>query len=335
MKNKYMIIIAILTILVCFFGLFHQEIRTPQSGNWTSILPLILVIVLSFTTQNVLISLVISVIIGSLFITVPSHPMSLDLWGQGLWKAITIPYHQITDVINFQILAFITLIMALINVVAVGEGLKAMVQKLSIWAKDRTSTQFMTAILGLIMFVDDYANTMFVGPSMRPLSDHYRISREKLAFIVDATTAPVAGLAVISTWIGYEIGLFKGISEQLNLGLNGYSMFLDALSFRYYCIFMLFFVFWNIFSKKDFGPMRYAEERALTTGQVARGHNMTHRYEKAHIDKTCHLKVALIPFMTMYFCLIFWSLGRWWWIKTHGKCTTGMVKLYSMERSIN
>ena len=308
MRNKYVTIITSITILACFLGLFYQEIRDPQTGSWSSIIPLILVIVLSFTTQNVLLSLVISVIISGFFITVPPDPMSLGLWGQGLWKSITIPYYQITDMINFQILAFIILIMAFINVIAVGGGLKAMVQKLSVWAKDRTSTQFMTAILGLIMFIDDYANTVFVGSSMRPLSDHYRISREKLAFIVDATAAPVAGLAVISTWIGYEIGLFKGISEQLDLGLNGYSMFLDALSFRYYCIFMLFFVFLNIFSKKDYGPMRHAEKRALLTGQVARGHNMTHRYERSHIDKTCHLKVALIPFMIMFFVLFF---GLW------------------------
>ena len=308
MKNKYVKIITSIAILVCLFTLFYQEARNPQTGNWSSVVPLILVIILSFLTQNVLISLIISIMIGSLFITVPPHPISLELWGEGLWKTLTIPYYQITDTINLQILVFIITIMAFINVMAVGGSLKAMVQKLSVWAKDRTSTQLTTAILGLIMFIDDYANSMFVGSSMRPLSDHHRISREKLAFIVDATAAPIAGLAVISTWIGYEIGLFKGISEQLNLGLNGYSMFLDALSFRYYCIFMLFFVFLNIFSKRDYGPMRSAERRALTTGQVARGNNITHRYEKVHTDKNCYLRVALIPFMIMFFALFF---GLW------------------------
>ena len=308
MKNKYVVIITTIIVLVCVLGLFYQEVRDPQTGNWSSIVPLILVIVLSFITQNVLISLVISVIISSLFITVSSQSMSLAHWGEGLWKSITIPYYQITDTVNLQILTFIIIIMAFINVIAVGGGLKAMVQKLSVWAKDRTSTQFMTAILGLIMFIDDYANTIFVGSSMRPLSDHYRISREKLAFIVDATAAPVAGLAVISTWIGYEIALFKGISEQLNLGLNGYSMFLDALSFRYYCIFMLFFVFLNIFSKKDYGPMQSAEKRALMTGQVARNRHITQKYEKAYIDKTCYLQVALIPFTIMFLALFF---GLW------------------------
>jgi Na+/H+ antiporter NhaC len=116
--------------------------------------------------------------------------------------------------------------------------------------------------MGILCFIDDYTNAIIVGSMMQPITDRHQVSREKLAFIVDATSAPVAGLAVISTWITYEVGLLGAVGSELGIDKSGYAMFFDALSFRFYCLLMMVFVFMHILFGRDFGPMRTAQKRA-------------------------------------------------------------------------
>src|SRR5690606_24112147 len=130
------------------------------------------------------------------------------------------------------------------------------------WANNRKSTQLATIILGLVIFVDDYANTWMVGATMQDPSKRSGVSRAKLAFLVDATSAPVAGLAFISTWIGYELGLFQQILTQLHVDMDPYNLFLQALPYRFYCLLMLILVFVIAFSDRDFGPMLKEEIEA-------------------------------------------------------------------------
>ena len=130
------------------------------------------------------------------------------------------------------------------------------------------SLALVTMAVGLVIFIDDYANTMIVGPTLRPVTDRQLISREKLAFLVDATAAPVAGIALVSTWIGYEVGLLSDIARSLGVDKGGYEIFLDALGFRFYCFGMISFVFFNCYSGEDFGPMAAAERRARKYGKL-------------------------------------------------------------------
>jgi Na+/H+ antiporter NhaC len=167
--------------------------------------------------------------------------------------------------------------------------------------------------MGLLYFIDDYSDIMIVGSAMRPVTDRFRVSREKLAFLVDATSAPVAGLAIVSSWIAFEAGLFGVESQKLGLGLNGYSMFLDALRFRFYCILMLIFVFMHILVGRDFGPMEAAELRAQREGPPDDADRLgddeseyqpTDRYEPPS-----RAIVALIPLGGL---LTFHIAGLWW-----------------------
>src|SRR5690606_29113979 len=123
-------------------------------------------------------------------------------------------------------------------------------------------------VMGLVVFFDDYANTLVVGTSARPLADRMKVSREKLAYIVDSTAAPVAGLALVSTWVGYEVGLFDALSLELDMGSSGFEIFLAVLPTRFYCILALIFVFMGAASGRDFGPMLKAERRAAR-GEVS------------------------------------------------------------------
>ncbi len=124
----------------------------------------------------------------------------------------------------------------------------------------------MTWLLGLIIFIDDYANTLLLGHTMRPLADRLRISREKLAYLVDSTAAPVSGLALISTWVAGEIGYIEAGFESLKLPgepVDGFAVFVATIPYRFYVLWALLMVPLIALLGRDFGPMLAAERRTL------------------------------------------------------------------------
>jgi Na+/H+ antiporter NhaC len=132
------------------------------------------------------------------------------------------------------------------------------------------SGQIYTFLMGIFIFFDDYANTVIVGNTMRPITDRLRISREKLSYIVDATSAPVASIFPISTWIGYEVGLINKALEGIGSDQSGYMVFLRSVPFRFYPILALCLVFLIAVTGRDFGPMARAERRARLEGKPLR-----------------------------------------------------------------
>jgi Na+/H+ antiporter NhaC len=123
--------------------------------------------------------------------------------------------------------------------------------------------------MGLVIFFDDYANCLLVGNTMRPLTDRVRISREKLSFLVDGTAAPVACIAIISTWIGVELTMLVS-SGVVATPDEAFAVFIATIPYRFYSVLMLLFVFAIAFTERDLGPMLRAEQRAIATGQVLR-----------------------------------------------------------------
>ncbi len=245
----------------------HQTADT-QTAPWYSIVPPLMTIVLAFLTRNILLSIGVAIITGGLLTTLPSDPTSLIAILAGLKTTVFYPIDALTNKDNLQILTFVPPIFAMVEIIIVSGGFKAILRKLLPLIKTRKSAQAATALMGLIYFFDDYSNAVIVGSAMRPVTDRFGISREKLAFLVDATSAPVTCLAVISTWIAYEVGLFTLTAQKLGIEKDGYSMFFDALSFRFYCILMLIFVFGHILFGCDFGPMKKAQDKAQKNSPV-------------------------------------------------------------------
>jgi Na+/H+ antiporter NhaC len=136
-------------------------------------------------------------------------------------------------------------------------------------AKTAVDGQVAVWLMGLMIFFDDYSNTLVVGNTARPITDHLKISREKLAYIVDSTAAPVVCIALITTWIGYEVGLIgdaiKGIPELADE--QAYAVFLHSIPYSFYPILAVLFVLAVSWTGLDFGPMYKAELRARR-GQV-------------------------------------------------------------------
>jgi Na+/H+ antiporter NhaC len=128
-------------------------------------------------------------------------------------------------------------------------GMIGFVRSITPYATTPRAAQFATYIVGLLIFFDDYANTLLAGETMRPLTDLLFTSREKLAYIVDATAAPVASLSPISSWVGFEVGLIQEQidriaetvgAENMTIDSSGLAVFLQTIKYRYYPIFMIF-----------------------------------------------------------------------------------------------
>jgi len=134
--------------------------------------------------------------------------------------------------------------------------------------RGRRGGQMATAAMGTLIFFDDYANTLLVGATMRPLTDRLRISREKLAWLVDSTAAPVTTVAVISTWVGFEVGLIQEAMARLDQGSQAYTFFLQTIPYSFYPLLTLLMVYMVASTGRDFGPMLRAEQRAYHLGQI-------------------------------------------------------------------
>ncbi len=261
--------VAIVVLAVpCALAAWCAPTRTddPQAAVWYSIIPPLLAIVLAFLTRRALLSLGIAILTGGLLLQVPQAPLSIASWFEGLRTSATHLTATVKNPTYLQILAFIPPIFVMIEILIASGGFRGIIVWLLKWIKGRKSAQAATALMGILCFIDDYTNAIVVGSMMQPITDRFRVSREKLAFIVDATSAPIAGLAVISTWIAYEVGLLEEIGGTLGIGKSGYAMFFDALGFRFYCLLMIAFVFIHILMNRDFGPMKAAQQRAQADG---------------------------------------------------------------------
>ncbi|MYF99684.1 hypothetical protein F4212_11235 [Candidatus Poribacteria bacterium] len=276
-KQKALICIPIF-IVICFvlMGLFPNILSDDgEIVWWLSVLPPLIAITLAIITTRLFLSL--GVAVGSGLLLSWIHPVldkqDITLKSLGLevvWfvRAVTVGNDGI-DLFNFWVIMFVLFMMSMISVVIASGGIASVITILSHLAKGPRTTQVITAVMGTIIFIGDYSNAMLVGPTMRPITDKYKVSREKLAYIVDSTSAPIAGLAFVSTWIGYEVGLFNAVAENIGLNSDGYSMFFDALPFRFYCILTIIFVLINTVSGRDYGMMRSAQNRARDTGNVS------------------------------------------------------------------
>ena len=156
-----------------------------------------------------------------------------------------------------------------------------LVRKVEGMAKGRRGSMVASWLSGSIVFFDDYANCLVVGGAMGPLCDRHKVSRAKLAYIVDSTAAPVASLAVVSTWVGFEVGLIADGIEGTGVALTAFAIFLAALPFRFYAIYTLAFVGSIASTGRDFGPMLAEERQALaadTAGDEHETYPVTHNW---------------------------------------------------------
>lgn len=233
-------------------------------GHWTSILPPVIAVAIALCFRSLVAALLTAFVYGS-FLTFGINPIEVAL---GAWEAFIL--YNLTQQFQIFIFGFLFALVGLIHVAYRSGGIEGLVRIFMRVAKGRNSAKVATMLAGLAVFFDDYSNTVVVGSTMRSLTDRWKISREKLAYIVDSTTAPIAGVAVVSTWIAFEVFLLGTVARSLGIPRDGYEIFILLLPFRFYCLGTLIFVFLNSVTGRDFGPMLTAERRAFHRGWVSR-----------------------------------------------------------------
>ena len=265
--------IFMLSTTFVFASEFELTVSNAEEFGIFTLIPPIVAILLAFITKNVVISLFIGVLSGGFI---------LNLTGFNVFGALTQAFldfidralNSLADPWNAGIVMQVLVIGGVINLVAKMGGAKAIAEALAKKAKTAKSAQLITWFLGICVFFDDYANSLIVGPIMRPVADKMKISRERLAFIIDATAAPIAGLAIISTWIGLEVSLISEGFETIGVEASGFGVFLQTIPYRFYNILILAFIVITIITLREFGPMRKAEISArklkdLTNEEIA------------------------------------------------------------------
>ncbi len=203
---------------------------------------------------------------------------------------------------------------AMIGIINQAGGILAIGEYVANKARSIKNTQFAAWLMGVLIFFDDYANTLIVGNTMRPITDRMKISREKLSFIVDLTAASVSSIVPISTWIAFEVGVIKDSFDAIGIEQSAYTTLVKTIPYRFYSIFALVFALILIFTVRDFGPMYKAERRARLKGEVIRkGSTPMVSKELEEIGKPAGRSFSIIdsflPILTVIVVTIF---GLWY-----------------------
>ena len=239
----------------------EEAFELISTGAW-SIVPPLLALALALITKEVYSSLTIGVFVGMVIYQFTLNGVGVDQLVTAFTDVPNAMALQIAD--NGALLLFLALLGALTVVIATAGSSRAYAEWVSTHIKNARAAQVLTGLLGIIIFVDDYFNCLTVGAVMRPVTDRFHVSHEKLAWIIDSTAAPVCIIAPVSSW-AVAVGGY--------LGDDGFSTFVQSIPYNFYALLTIFFVFFMLITNKnDYGPMRAAEEEAKSSeGATAEG----------------------------------------------------------------
>lgn len=279
---------------------------------WMSLLPPLIAIFFALVFKEVIFSLFSGIFLGGAIIGFYAFGFS-GIFSGLLMVIDTYIIDALNDSGHLSVVVFSIMIGGIVALISRNGGMKGIVNGIIKYAKNAKSGQLATYFLGIAIFFDDYANTLVVGNTMRAITDKLKISREKLAYIVDSTAAPVAAIAFVTTWIGAELGYIQnGLTKinadgmQINEGV--YGIFLNSLKYSFYPILTLFFMFYLIYREKDFGSMLKAETRARNGDAInpeVNGADLTELEDLEPVENIQHkaynaiIPVAIIVFGTL------------------------------------
>lgn len=220
-----------------------------MQGTFWSLVPAIVAIVLALITKEAYSSLFIGIIMGGLFFSGFSFTGTLThIFKEGLVA-------QLSDSYNVGILVFLVFLGIIVCLMNKAGGSSAFGKWASEHVKSRVGVQLATILLGILIFIDDYFNCLTVGSVMRPVTDRQKVSRAKLAYLIDSTAAPICIIAPISSWAA----AVSGFAPE---GTNGLLLFIRAIPYNYYAILTIIMMVFLSISKMDYGPMAVHEENA-------------------------------------------------------------------------
>jgi Na+/H+ antiporter NhaC len=249
-----------------------RSLSTPSAWRLpgrSSLLPPLLAVAVGLAFGRTLLALFLGIYAGAVVLALGSAGPWAPI--RGLWDVFAVFFtRELFDSFRLEILGFIVALIAMVGVITRAGGLHGLMDRLLQSARTARGALLLTGGMGLVIFFDDYANCVLVGSTMRPITDRLRVAREKLAYVVDSTAAPVAAISLVSTWIAFQVSVYSPQLPGVGIVESGYAIFLETLPYRFYCLLTLFFVFCVIVTGRDFGPMARAVRRANTTGALVR-----------------------------------------------------------------
>ncbi|MFC2114582.1 Na+/H+ antiporter NhaC family protein [Bacteroidota bacterium] len=240
----------------------HEVISIKKWPSFISILPPLFAILLAILFREVIVALCLGIFMGLIFILGMDHPLNYLL--APLRFIDTYLIGVLTDSSKISVIVFSMLIGGMVSLLIKNGSVHFLIQRLMRIIRNRKASLFSTWLLGILIFFDDYANTLIVGNAARTVTDKFKVSRQKLAYIVDSTAAPVASIALVTTWIGAQINYISDSVAHLGLSESPYLILLNSLAYAFYPFLTLFFILVLIRSGLDFGPMLAAERLAHT-----------------------------------------------------------------------
>lgn len=258
MKKKIAAFIGVGAILIFVSQFAWADVQAAETGSsivgsWLSILPPLIAIVIALIFRQVLLALFLGIWTGAFLAGDMTFSSFFGSFFTSLSEQI-VP--AVSDVDRMSIVIFSILIGGMVGIISENGGTRGIIKGITNYVRTKVQGQFVTAIMGFVVFFDDYANTMVVGNTMRPLTDKLRISRAKLAYLVDSTAAPIATIALVSTWIGAMVGFIATAQQNMpDFNEAAYSVFISSLPYNFYAFFTILFVLLIAWSGRDFGPM--------------------------------------------------------------------------------
>lgn len=270
------VVLCVLSVvaIICF-----RLISAPLTGAVTaaelgsalgalSLLPTVLSVALAFLLGDVVVSLLIGLSVGELMLLLVTGEKGAAQLLQIVPSVIDELVGVASDTENTKVLILCALVGGLVGVLMKTGGFEAAAKRITKKVKTPRGANLLGQLFCVLFFFDDYANALITGPVLRPIADKVGLSRERLAYIVDSTAAPVAGIAVVSSWVAVEIAVISSGLETAGIADSAFQVFLRSIPYCFYCIFALVFMLITSFTGREFGPMLKAERcaRAAQSG---------------------------------------------------------------------
>lgn len=292
-KAIYLLSMVMLILILCPVAVYAAaEAETVQPALYAtfwSLMPPLLAIVLALITKEVYSSLVVGIIFGGLLASgFNFEGMMNTVFAKGMVSVLSSSY-------NVGILIFLVILGMIVALMNKTGGSDAFGQWASKRIKTRVGAQLMSVLLGCLIFIDDYFNCLTVGSVMRPVTDKHQVSRAKLAYLIDATAAPVCIISPISSWAAAVTGFVEGE--------DGFALFVKAIPFNYYAILtiimMIVITLWNF----DYGPMKIHENNAIKGDLFTTGEEKFDEIEKSQHGNG-KLMDMIFPIASLIICCV-------------------------------
>ena len=292
------IVVMAAVVIVLLIAAFTTTAESVQETYW-ALVPPIVAISLALATKEVYSSLFVGVLTGGLLYSGFSFEGTINhVYSEGV---VTV----LADSYNVGILIFLVILGIIVSLMNKSGGSAAFGRWAQTKIKNRVGAQLATVGLGALIFIDDYFNCLTVGSVMRPVTDKFNISRAKLAYLIDATAAPICIIAPISSWAAAVSGFVPGEA-------NGIALFIQCIPYNFYALFTIIFMISLAVLKADYGPMDLHEINAIKGDLYTTSERPFDSLEENTKEEGGHLIDMLLPVIVLIICCVIgmiWSGG--------------------------